>query len=574
MYIKRIILFMCLFGLTAVVPKTARACGGGIDFGFTTLFKESDILIKARIIEVDDAGQNVVVRVERYFKGGPGPEYVIIQQQYSPGAEETLGLYQGFLGHGDCQILREVLYRGYSLYFLAAKTLTGAYVANAQFRFNSETPTVSFFMKDGVYENKEYTERQFIAVIAAQGGQVPVAPKTTALYPLYAPLLLTTSKGTHYMLPIDGGKPVDTAATVAAFGEDAYQSDLSSFLAGPGKERCIGEHCTAYSSLGYIGGWELHFCDKPYSAALISPGYPFVVWVDQQIVLNCQKPIITLNTDDQVTAQVSAEHAQWSPDSRMLAYSDLKGLWLWVRDQPENNPRLLIPAGKTFPYARYFSPRGDYLAVTDGAARYTLNLQTGKTFYDGLFSPTEEFFLAFGPTDEKTGQFPVKFCLNSDTSYVYLGCLTHDFGDPAKAKDTDPSLQPDTEDTKHVLKIAWVGDYAAMGLAYPNCDCTDNDVWDASKGYLLREWTADSSFFDGPTYPSYRSIIEYATSPTAPLRFTSAFDFAYDRTNQTLAVLKNGTTIVINKHEYTIKDVDSPITKIDWLPTMMYRERH
>ena len=54
---------------------------------------------------------------------------------------------------------------------------------------------------------------------------------------------------------------------------------------------------------------------------------------------------------------------------------------------------------------------------------------------------------------------------------------------------------------------------------------------------------------------------------------TKGFGFAYEHTSKTLALLKDKSTLVINKREYDIgRYLDGDIVTIRWLPSLLYRE--
>ncbi|NJL54891.1 hypothetical protein HC928_06655 [bacterium] len=93
----------------------------------------------------------------------------------------------------------------------------------------------------------------------------------------------------------------------------------------------------------------------------------------------------------------------WSPDGRLMAFSTDEGLWLWDALMADFPPQMLMPTETTVPTARYFSPQGRYLAVTNGTRRYNLDMITNQELPDGYVSPDDRTLLIFdtaadGPT--------------------------------------------------------------------------------------------------------------------------------------------------------------------------------
>src|SRR5262249_19734438 len=150
-------------------------------------------------------------------------------------------------------------------------------------------------------------------------------------------------------------------------------------------------------------------------------------------------------------------------------------------------PRLLnaTNANGTIPYARYFSPHGNYLAVTEDTKLVTINLKNDQVLADGLASPNEDYLLVFGAKDISTGLFGVKICDIADASCTDANVIVQ--GDPIW-------------DFAHVKQIEWTGNYTLFGLVYPipaiKYDTPIPD-FDVTKGYLLRDWI----IYVG-TYPS------------------------------------------------------------------------
>ncbi len=591
MNLKRIILVIVLSllafaGLLGGTPKPALACVGGEVLGLIRDFRESDIVIKSRVIEVDDLGQNAIVRVEQYYKGN-GPEHILITLT----DPQTIGDLLNGMPYTSCTWWSEPLYEGDTVFFLVHRTFDGSYYSYSSppfvYHTGNETNRVIEEYPDNI---SKYTLSQLAARLTRLGGKA-VTPKPDNFSIMYAPLQLVTKNGTRYLLPVDGGKPASIQAYFDDLGKDPYNDSRLSFnharYDGIGKDRCVGVGCIVYSP-NSLSQYHFDACKfSKHDAALFSPVGTYAKWIAGQLFVGCQDTLIAdVNTDKDKSAEKLAIYAQWSPDGRKLAYNDLKGLWVWETGKQQNNPRLILPAGKTPVYTRYFSPLGNFLAVVENDKKYTLNLETGVAFYDGIFSPTEEYFLAFGTPAKANGVFPILLCENRAFHSKGPACQVSDFGKPEMDKETNPdrfeSPCCEVERILNVHQVEWVGDYVFNTLMVPIIDNDRVDIpptptpsptpippWDETRqGYVLRDFIAKSfvDFENGIKYPHYAGDPDLVTG----------FQFTYDYPNRSLALLKNGSTVMINDRElkFTIgKDIDSPIEQIHWLPSLMYRNK-
>jgi hypothetical protein len=591
-----VLMLLAVVGLPGGLPKTALACSAGVYPPFTSVYKNSEVVVKAKVVEVDDLGQNAVVQVERYYKGNAGKQYLLFFRQHPL---TMIGVARGMRGGGDCATLYEAVQRGDTVYLMGTRLYSGAYFSSGLFKpeyfvYRNPGDTASVYIGEGNIADVEHTEAALQALIAAQNStnSDTAVPITDFSHPSYAPLLVTTKNGTQYVVPVDGGSPFAVGSIIGeqkiislGSGEDL----ITSF--GRGKERCIGLYCEAFSRFGYSyndEGYKFAYCRSKYEykAALFSPVGTFAIWADSGIYLGCGDSLIAaLNTDNKGATEALAAHAQWSADGRRFVYSDLKGLWLWEAGAVTGNPRLLVPATDAIPQAQYFSPLGTHLSVSEGEKRYTLNIKTGKTFFDGVFSPTEQIFVAFGTVRRETGLFNAQVCWN-DKSFGNLNTFCDmENGKPDTTKEvvTAIMVNPDRfayiDDMENIQHIEWTGTYELLALTLPRPEYPDptppDEYWNAADGYLLRDYVVgiDTRSLQ---YPNLKKMRERSQLAKVPLRFTSGFDFIFDRANRGLAVLKNDSTLIVNGQTfgYTIgKEIDSPIVQIDWLPSLMYRDR-
>jgi hypothetical protein len=589
MTLKRFLLMMmlCLLaivGLPGGLPKPALACAPGEPSGLSQNFRDSGIVSRARVQEVDAFGQNAIVRVEQYYKG-TGPEHVLISLN-DPATISDLLNEQPFT---SCTNWYPPLSEGDTVVFLANRNFDGSYFIGGnfvqkRFAYSSADQTLDV-REDGETSSRKYTLAQLVARLTQLGGKA-TTPTPDFRPVLRAPIRIITKNGTRYLLPIDGGKLESIESYFDELAKESAHEDFTRIQRarydGVGKDHCVGLSCIAYSPNG-TSQYNFSICSykSAHDAAVFSALGTHATWREQKIFAGCDTLIADLNTDDDKSAEKLALYAQWSPDGRKLAYNDLKGLWVWEMGKKENNPRLIFPAGKTPVYARYFSPRGSYLAVSEGEKNYTLNLDTGATFYDGVFSPTEEYFIAFGTRDKTTGLFPVILCHNGTFNIREFMCRTSDFGNPSAQFSTNPDKPKDCcYDVPDVRQVEWTGDYRFHMLIRPDVNDkgpngseevtpspTPLPPWDTRNGYILVDFIATGDYSVMETFKYARFV---------PNAYTKGFSFVYDRPNRSLALLKDDTTIMINDRalKFTIgKDIDSPIVQIDWLPSLMYWDR-
>jgi len=71
-----------IFIVFGISPNPAYACSGGAAVTVAGLIADSDYVVKARVTEVDDVGQNVILHIENYLAGGPGPEFLLFNRSH------------------------------------------------------------------------------------------------------------------------------------------------------------------------------------------------------------------------------------------------------------------------------------------------------------------------------------------------------------------------------------------------------------------------------------------------------------------------------------------------------------
>jgi hypothetical protein len=248
------------------------------------------------------------------------------------------------------------------------------------------------------------------------------------------------------------------------------------------------------------------------------------------VVLNAQTPADCINQ--------FAERSAWSPDGRRLGYSDSEGLWLWDVLTPDAQPQLLVPTtDSTIPFARYFSPMGRYLAVSEGDLRQTLDLVSGEILPDGLVAPDDRTLLKFD-TNAVASELEVCSltpynCVPIAPMYFYItdeqsGEVEHLYG------------------LSHIADARWENRYQFLTFA-----CVSEEP----KLCALYGWSNHYG------WGWYGGSID------------QGYAYDYDAQNDTLAVVRTETTIAINNQEYDLShQLDSEITDVIWLESLFYRE--
>src|SRR5262245_59166927 len=68
-FLLMVAVFLVVFLIfSATTSLSVKACEGFPEY-IEDGFKAADVVVKARFVEIDDQGQNGIVRVEKYFKG-------------------------------------------------------------------------------------------------------------------------------------------------------------------------------------------------------------------------------------------------------------------------------------------------------------------------------------------------------------------------------------------------------------------------------------------------------------------------------------------------------------------------
>lgn len=426
------LLLIPLLWVLAQPLAVVQACSGGGNTPLEARIAQADYVSKVRVIETDDVGQNAFVQVERYLVGGTGPQILFLSGDTPP------GIQRGRIDKNptdECGSYIDDLKRGDIFYAILKRSADGTYHGIGEipyytdfFRFPSPDSQVNVYLKGTASET--LTEPQFVQAIAEISGETATDPKADSITPTEAPLVITTTSGADYLLPLDGRhlapitEPLLQDVVLAGYmarspnsmwGERLYNDlplcpDIDCFVFHPLNTAFLPGDDRILLTWGWDDASEL-----TGQSLLVSPAADAAaIWNDDTLsvyllhyAISYIEPqeleyvpqlmgSVPLKTGNNIKAD--SHHAAWSSDSRQLAYSDADGLWLWDA-LGGGEPRLIIPAqADVIPYARYFSPHGRYLAVTAGDRLYNLDLVSGDELDDGFFSSDDRLLLALSPT--------------------------------------------------------------------------------------------------------------------------------------------------------------------------------
>lgn len=537
-----------LAAIVALGPaKPALACSGPPQ-SFEEILARAQYVVKATVVETDDLGQNYILEAETYLAGGPGPKYLSFGLNQP---EMIEGLLLDLYGFGDCKRLYRRVEVGKSAYWFVYRREDGSY-ATASFNsifypdFTLKLPATEekvFELYVDLYEpnGRGYwrpTEQEFVDFIAERTGDTPTSPDSNSLYPMQAPLLLSTTAESLYLLPMDFGPPVKLEPDSQLYADYVIPRYHGS---------CASLNCHSTSPNGLFNGTQTEtneitvgsFDDFGITITVEGQGFLFsstseaiVIWNSANLEIRYVRypygamreyDMDLINTTE---LHVSSEHvfeslvgvAQWSPDGRFLAFTDTDGLWLWDVYTENVEPRLLIPVAENgdLPIANYFSPRGRYLAFSQGATKETLDTVSGQHYPYGLVSPNERGLLAFESSLPDTSLNVCTFTPYSCTDDVMF----------------------------HVRQAAWQDSRSFITVScYPNEDCN------------LTTHSPSESYNAG-----------FATYSQVPGEM-----FTYDSQLDLLAVLSEGYTVTINDTALDLTDsLDGYVVSMEWLPSMFY----
>lgn len=534
----------------------AYACSGGSPLNLPELLNQSDYLVKAQATVSDDAGQNAIIRVESYISGGAGSEFLLLVRDYPVVTDYLL---EGRSGGGDCLGLKQNLDPTLTFYSFLSHNEDGSFSAFPMttsweylVSFSNSADTIEVYLEgnsqNGISE--QLTEAEFLSMVQAESGETPVTPITSSYYPLKSPLLISTTDG-QYILPVDLQPPYAvTEDTFALSNNRGYRfgfwealqcnsSTENEFSISPDGHNIavIGQDGTICLTWGRsVTGQTVLFSQTSDAIAvwdncqlsIYTTGYPRLgqEWYAIELVSNTN-----LSSED---CQQFHQSATWSSDGRLLAFTDASGIYLWDVFTIESAPELIIEveANQLF-VPLLFSQGGRYLNYSTGEFNQYLDLQSGAIFDDGIMSPDERILIRF---DTTTSASEYEVCSLTPFSCYDSPLISLWF------TDTEGELER-FYDLRIVNEVRWRNSSSFIAFACTNDDYDRCALFGFRAGYF--GWETDFG--------------------------SEAITFDLDTENDTIALVYNASTIVVNEYRLdTSQWFDAEITDVEWLPSLFY----
>jgi len=393
--------------------------------------------------------------------------------------------------------------------------------------------------------------------VVKNSGPLKTGKFSSTTLPRTAPLLITTAKGTKYMVPVDRVEPQRltveqvsrrVSGVYKEYGPSRYGLSLPDLT--PNVSTCWQEGCTVVSAnrmmLGErlanskirwafpvlmgdqtLDGQAFALAPNEFRIAVWNPGKLTVYRIDDYELKTVAETNVSAESANPL-------HAVWSVDSHILAYSDAQGLWLWTLDaqwaykKQEDAPKLVIPKnGDVVATPRAFSPRGNYLRVTEANQDFLITLATGERWPDGALSPDEQLLLT--PTVLIGSPYQGMPAEMSDVPLPQICDLK---------KQRDKCDDPSDKASFRITQLAWTG---AQEITYVACPAK-----------------------------SESGCMVYRADMTRLRESQTGSAFAVEALSGDLVVLKDKSTIVLGGIEYDLsKFLDGDIVSIQWLPSLL-----
>jgi len=533
-----IIIGLIITGLGFQTSSVVMACGGRASYPtFEELVDGTELIVEAVPIEVDDAGQNAIIRVEQYIKGqGEGylliyrsdPQFTSSQIEYPP---------------GTCYWLYSKLEQGDRYIMLLTRTETGGYHATRTYHFPTTNATIIHRLEDEEtgYTEHEYTYAQLADMLNNLSADDLYIPPYDYSYPRKHLLKIETESGTRYHLPIDDAPPMVIDPTGNYFQQQFPFNE-------PACDTCL-VYSPNGADAGHVNDGHIRVL-KPYhigdfvingEAILFSPNSRYaVVWNDDQLQII---PLRSDEIDNMLVAPFkhSADvdllsNAVWVSDD-ILVYGDADGIWRWEITYT-NTRSLLAHAENSAHIIDVITPDNRYVIYrsVDDEAHTLMDIQTGDRYmihanYD-IYMGLENRFLVQWYPSETDNTTIVEYCDFPTRYWDKLNC-----------KEADIIGRIDDLIVRQV-QILDGNTYGIVTCTRENSDICNYTEYDVAQGYIY-----DSR------------------------RFGQALGFALSPDGDDLALIRTPYILEINGEHVDLTGlIDRPITSISWSSSLFYEK--
>ncbi|MDZ4763746.1 MAG: hypothetical protein SGI73_04285 [Chloroflexota bacterium] len=525
-----LVVLLASFGATT---ERVRACSGpGVGLVYIERLMQTSFVVVGEFTQGDSLSNTGFFRVEEYILGHGG-EYLLVSLNDT--ASVLTYRFNRYLG-GGCQFPNSAFRVGARYLIFMNRNLDGHYTAINEGVFAIDDPTTNFRLSFDLERHRVFTFLELRAYVLAQNDAIPQLPDMDRPMPLAAPLLLTSYENRSYLIPVDGSALVDLTLDQV----EVYRR----------LPHCEYIGCTAFSPNGL----------DQISLAAASHSYFPSPFYGQALHISTNSQLIAVRRDDEVgiytlwyprvgqgmeiaeinrfaltsTSLIEATNLRmvWSSDSRWLAFSDARGLWIWDVLAVGQPARLLMSStGGIFPtFPRLFSGGGRYLAVEQGNERYHIDVYTLERLPDGLIAPHDRAMLVF---DTRHNQWQ-----SQDIKALWL-----------PSRQANPLFTGDANEA--IYDLRWYSEYQ-----YQFGVCR----WQA---VYIDEVTVDKEYFSCFTW-----VQEFGMASTV---YTNGYNVIRHPQLEIDASLLSDTTLATPNFVRDYASViDSPIMHIEWLPSLFY----
>ena len=432
-----ILSFICATILSS--SPIASACGGYEATPIDGMVEFSELVVSASVEYVDKLAKNVILKVDRYFKGSGGKYLAVVNYRPAVYHADTVRDYDhGCLSIGPWNTrFRKDEYGYFALqanhdgtygYYSESVWIPGDVLKYR--KLESTEGLVEFFL----YSRSEYELEtpapvdEFEDLLLQTSNRSETTPPVGNNYPLMRYLNITTESGKRYRLNPDFSVTwLDPAKLPIAISNDGshvmFRLEMDElafqYLALVRKELHWCPYCQGVGS-ATIGGSALSVGAYTYDGwlepvkgwyATFSPDSNFVAVQerDQLLVYMFDNWSLAEYEYGQMMGMevVAGQHVWWDPffgeeplawsaDSTTIAYQDSRGIWHWDIFE-ETHPQLILP-GDGSKELLDVSKSGRYLRYSHDETWSLIDVETGEIHERAIATPDERNLIFVQPS--------------------------------------------------------------------------------------------------------------------------------------------------------------------------------